>query len=76
MKIQAVNSISSCTPVKPVEFTKRKQKPVVTEAPALQEDLFSSSKDITEQKYNFACRIAAYYKTQYENLLKAGYCLA
>ena len=76
MRIQAVNSISSCTPVKPVEFAKRKQKPVVKEAPAMKEDSFSSSKDINELKYNFACRIAAFYKTQCENLLKTGYCLA
>ena len=76
MKIQAVNSISNCTPVKPVEFTKRKQKPVITEAPALQDDLFSSSQNVTEQKYNFACRLAAYYKTQYEELLKTGVCNA
>ncbi len=76
MKIQAVNSISNCTPVKPVEFAKRKQKPVVKETPAIKEDSFSSSQNITEQKYNFACRLAAYYKTQYENLLKTGSCLA
>lgn len=40
-------------------------------------DIFvNSDTEILEKKYNLACQVAAYYKTQYENLLKNGNCLA
>ncbi len=29
-----------------------------------------------EAKYDFACRVAAYYKAEYENLCKNGACIA
>lgn len=34
-----------------------------------------TQQNVTEQKYELACRVAAYYKTQYENLLKEGSCV-
>lgn len=82
MKIQAIGSAmqtSACQPIKQVEFARRRapeaelttvfQEPVV--------DVYTPQDPSTiEQKYNLACRIAAYYKTQYEQLLEQGCCLA
>ncbi len=76
MKIQAINSIQSCQPIKQVGFAKKAKKPVIIENPANGKDSFTSNQTTTEQKYDLACRIAAYYKTQYENLLLNGYCEA
>ncbi len=36
----------------------------------------NSDSSVLEKKYNLACQVAAYYKTQYENLLKNGECIA
>lgn len=76
MKIQAINPIHGCQPIKQIEFAKRAKKFEVKEEPQLNEDSFSSNESVTEQKYNLACRLAAFYKTQYENLLKTGVCEA
>lgn len=67
MKVQAINSIitpSACQPIKGIEFNAKKAKKPVSE------DLFAN-----EKKLDLACHIAAYYKTKYEHLLKAGTCL-
>ena len=80
MKIQALNSaipaVQSCQPIKQVEFAKRRI-PMEIKDPIGKEDSFNlQDPSITEQKYNLACRVAAYYKTQYENLLKNGSIIA
>ncbi len=77
MKIQAINPVHNCQPIKQVEFGKRSKKINLNEAIQNSPDFFQAEdKTITEQKYDLACRIAAYYKTQYENLLKNGTCEA
>ncbi len=75
MNIQPISPVISCQPIEQVNFGKKNKKIDKKEAPAPLDDTFNKA-DITEQKYNIACRIAAYYKTQYENLLKNGYCEA
>lgn len=90
MKIQAVNSTVSpiaCQPIKPVGFARRKEKPENNNA-VLQNDIFIKAGDIPDidhvmpvsddikHKYETACLIAGFYKTQYENLLKEGKCSA
>ncbi len=75
MKIQALNSaipVQSCQPIKQVEFAKRRS-PIEIKDPLGDEDIYTPQDPATmEQKYDLACRLAAYYKTQYENLLKNG----
>jgi len=82
MKIQAIGSAintSACQPIKQIEFAKKKS-PEAELTAILQEescDVYTPQDNYTsEQKYNMACRIAAYYKTQYEQLLEQGGCLA
>ena len=36
----------------------------------------SSSEKVLAAKYDLACRVAAYYKKSYENLLEKGSCIA
>ncbi len=82
MKIQAINpamSVSSCQPIKQVAFERRKS-PGIELSSVLQEDISdlnkSSDSYTVEQKYNLACLLAAYYKTQYEQLSEEHGCLA
>jgi len=72
MKVQAVNNtkqLPPCQPIKP-EFSTQSfsQNKVDNDS----KDTFTSSNKNFEEKFDFACRLAAYYKTQYENLLKTG----
>lgn len=74
MNIQAVSSANkmlSCQPIKQIEFAKR-PTPTIIEDPATSEDTFTSDTSTLAQKYDLACRLAAYYKNQYETLLKEG----
>lgn len=75
MKVSAVNSLMqtlSCQPIRQVDFDGKKKKPVPENT-----DTFTPSDPYTaEEKLNLACRIAAYYKTQYEALLKGQKCIA
>lgn len=77
MNIQAVNALTSaraCQPIKPVSFEKAKEKPSFTKE-VLNNDKFTPSQpDSLEQKYDVACLLAGYYKTQYESLLQKGGC--
>lgn len=75
MKILAVNSAMqsiNCQPIKP-DFTGKKQPKENAAA-----DTFTPSDPYTtEQKYNLACQIAAYYKNKYEQLVnKTDKCYA
>lgn len=80
MKIQAINSVqtsSACQPIKKIEFAKRQKPDLEIKDPLGDKDSFMPVDPYTtEQKYNLACRLAAFYKTQYENLLKNGCCEA
>ena len=80
MKIQAITSAMSaycCQPVSKVEFARHKSPQVENTTPANEADSFVQDDMSTmEQKYDLACRIAAYYKTQYESLLEKGSCIA
>ena len=80
MKIQAITSAMSaycCQPVNKVEFARQKSPQVENTTPVNEADSFVQNDMSTmEQKYDLACRIAAYYKTQYENLLENGSCIA
>lgn len=76
MNIQAINAalpVSACQPIKKVEFAGAKPQKIEN-SPAEQADTFTPNN--IEQKYDLACRVAAYYKTQYEELLKNGNCIA
>lgn len=85
MKIQAINNTANCQPIRNVGFGHKHKAPVIIETPIFisasvpkedkQSDIFVPPAT-AEQKYNFACLLAAYYKTQYENLLKNGCCEA
>ena len=73
MNINAVNSAISCQPLKEMTFEKKhanKNKDV--QDTNFECDVFAPQTQTLEQKYDLACRIAAYYKTQYENLAKTG----
>ena len=83
MNIQAIGSISSTVsaqPIKPVSF-KREDAPrefLRSQTFGEESDSFVNNSDpeIMAQKYDIACRLAAYYKNQYENLVNEGGCLA
>ncbi len=75
MRIEAINNTMNCQPIRAIEFGRRENAPVIVEEPIIAQDTFVAPAT-TEQKYNFACLLAAYYKTQYENLLKNGCCEA
>lgn len=74
MRINSVNSampVQACQPIKP-EAEKKSFKSIKA-ADIYADDTFESQdSQVLEQKYDFACRLAAYYKTQYEKLLKTG----
>lgn len=75
MNIQAISPAIACQPIKQVEFAGKRSASDIYEAPGNSGDIFALQDPRTvEQKYDFACRLAAYYKTQYENLLKNGSC--
>ena len=77
MKIQAINSAMSSVfaqPVGRVEFSKQ-QSSDFKENPRAQQNINCDTFDM-EQKYDLACRLAAYYKTQYEALKENGCCMA
>ncbi len=83
MKIQSVNMLKSvsCQPIKPSAFGGK--KPSIEDMAAEQDsvslnedELVLSDNSILEQKYDLACRLAAYYKTQCQQLLENGSCLA
>lgn len=76
MKVQSINSAMSSVfaqPVSNIEFSKHSSsvKSNPREQQALDCDTF-----VMEQKYDLACRLAAYYKTQYEALKENGCCMA
>ena len=70
--------------VKPAQYMHK----AVFSQPQENEDMFVSSpkndidaligqdSSLMAKKYELACHVAAYYKTQYENLAKQGCCLA
>lgn len=74
MEIQAISAMQPCQPIKPVNFAK-KHAPI-KQKEAVAEDSFESTQPVMAQKYDLACRIAAFYKQQYENLVKQGTCEA
>lgn len=81
MKIQSISSIVNYQPVTRVNFARKKEeqdtKDKITTPDILNTDvIILSTKNNLEQKYDLACRLAAYYKTQYEDLLNSGKCNA
>ena len=77
MKIQAINSAMSSVFAQPtgrVEFSKQHTSDF-TLNPRAERDI-NSDTFVMEQKYDLACRLAAYYKTQYEALKENGCCMA
>ena len=76
MKVQAISSAMSSVfaqPVGNVEFAK--QTSIVTSNPRSEQNI-NIDTFIMEQKYDLACRLASYYKTQYEELKENGCCMA
>ncbi len=80
MNIKAINSVlpaKTCQPIKEVSFARNAEKPEQPLAETPDTDTFTPSEPGTlEQKYDMACLLAAYYKTQYEALAKQGNCNA
>ncbi len=75
MQIQALSSANStlnCQPIKPVNF-ERKNNSDIQNIILLDDTYTPDNTSVLEQKYDFACQLAAYYKDQYESLLKSGY---
>lgn len=83
--IEPINSIAfERNNVKPAQYMRE----AVFCQPQEKEDSFQSSpkndiealigqdSSLMAKKYELACHVAAYYKTQYENLAKQGCCLA
>ena len=71
-----INAIQGCQPIKQPDFGKKAQKNIIISDPIGDDSFTSLEADTYEQKYNMACRLAAYYKLQYENLLNDGCCEA
>lgn len=73
MNINAGNSAISCQPIKEMTFSKKHadNQAEVQDVVVLC-DCFTPQTQNLEQKYDLACRLAAFYKTQYENLAKIG----
>lgn len=79
MNITAINSINTtpaCQPIRKINFTQRQQQVENKEPVQNSGDTCSFSNANLQQKYDLACRLAAYYKLQYENLAKNGSCNA
>lgn len=85
MKIQSVKSVMpvNCQPIKPNNFGAK--RPSIEDMLIEQDSLpFDNDDDICtlsntsilEQKYDLACRLAAYYKNQCQQLLTNGSCIA
>ena len=77
MKVQAINSAMSSVfaqPVGRVEFSKQHSSYFKTNPRA--EQNINSDMFVMEQKYDLACRLAAYWKTQYDELKENGCCMA
>ena len=80
--IQAINpmmSSVSAQPIRPTSFGNHSVPETFLREETLEneEDKFTPSEPYTmEQKYDLACRVAAYYKNQYEQLAEQGACLA
>lgn len=79
MKIQAINSsmcTSGCQPIRNQSFA-QSVPPAYNINDTKDCDVFTSSDPYTqEQKYDLACRVAAYYQTQYEKLQQKTGCYA
>ena len=77
MNIQAINSAMSSVfaqPVGRVEFSKQHSSDFTVNPRAEQSinpDIF-----VMAEKYDFACRLAAYWKNQCESLKENGCCMA
>ena len=77
MKIHAINSAMSSVfaqPVGRVEFSKQHSSDFTVNPRA--EQNINSDLFVMEQKYDLACRVAAYWKTQYDELKENGCCMA
>ena len=90
MNISSVNSSAAqrpCQPIKPVSFQGGKSKApsfakevfshdgdMLGNASVIHADTFCSKVN-AEDKFDMACLVAGYYKTQYENLLKENGCI-
>ncbi len=75
MQIQALSSANStlnCQPIKPVSF--ERENNLDKQNIILLDDTYTPDNTaIIEQKYDLACQLAAYYKKQYESLIKSGF---
>ncbi len=85
MSIQAITPIDSNKSLNSINNLKQNKQnfvpesePLIPESIELENDEFenSNSPKMLEAKYDLACRLAAYYKTQYNCLTKDGSCVA
>ena len=82
MNINAFNSVMPARECQPLKGSGYKGALVSNHglknaALGAQSDYFAhSNADVQEQKFDMACRLAAYYRTQYENLMmRTGCCV-
>jgi hypothetical protein len=79
--IQAINSMTSISsqPIKPINFASRKpaEQFMREQTFGTQGDSFATPNPrVLQQELDLACRLAAYYKQEYEKLAENGECLA
>lgn len=79
MQLQSINNVQSCQPLKQeVNAQPLRNIAFKNSGMPVSNDVFSkdNSIDYLSAKYDFACRLAAFYKGKYETLAKDGACLA
>jgi hypothetical protein len=77
--IQAINSTIGSQPIKPVSFARRNpaEQYMREQTFGTQGDSFATpTPRVLQQELDLACRLAAYYKQEYEKLAENGECSA
>ena len=79
MPVTQINETQCCQPLKTVSAQPIREGVSFKNIAPSQKSLQNSAQDqfeLLNTKYDFACRLAAYYKAEYENLCKNGACIA
>ncbi len=78
MNIPAINSsmrTSNCQPIRSQSFAQAASAPCLKVSDTENDDIFTPTDPYTEdQKLDLACRVAAYYQSQYEKLQQKTGC--
>lgn len=81
MLVQSVNLVNNSQPLRQVSAVPLRGTPVNNSTPLRNVQSFSANDSYNQSqtaqlqtKYDFACQLAAYYKTKYEELASKGNC--